>query len=281
MRSDPDNIIMLRPSYYSEISVILRHMSSLGLRNIGVIYQNDEYGISCFNDLSDIYSKNNYSINIIPATFERSSTYLYDTYKKILDDQDPFIDSYKRNSAALNIDAILLIGTSAQEIQVINYFKKLKPSMYFYNISFIGENIEKLKNLQNKSNIYITSPIKVDSKTFPILYNNLIKEMRLTNDKNKILDISLIFDKNLIEGFIAGMFTANILKKINRNKINRKAFIEQLYYENENYIEVFDMKLGPFISSKISRGLHTIYLSKYDEKTNKYNVISETKETDT
>lgn len=281
IRSEPDNIMMLRPSYHSEISVILKHMNSLGLKNIGVIYQNDEYGISCFNDLSDIYSVNNYNINIIPATYERNSTYLYDTYKNILDDQDPFIDSYKRNSAALNLDAILLFGTARQQIHIINYFKKLKPSIYFYGISFVGENTEKLKTLKNKSNIYMTNVINVNDRSFPILYSNLIKEMKISNDKNKILGVPIVLNQNLIEGFVAGMFAVNILKKMNPNHINRQNFIKSLYSQKENYIQVFDMKLGPFINSKISRGLHTIYLCKYDEKTEKYNVISESQETAT
>jgi hypothetical protein len=280
IKSEPDNIIMLRPSYYSEISLVLKHINSLGLKNLGVIYQNDEYGISCFNDLSEIYSTNNYSINIIPATYERNTTYLYDTYKKLLNNEEPFVDSYNRNNAVLNIDAIFLLGTSKQEIYIINYFKKLKPSMYFYNISFVGENVEKLKNIKNKSNIYITNVINVNNTSFPLLYKNLINEMKFSNNTNKTLGVPINLNQNLIEGFIAGLFTANILKKMDPNDINRKNFIKQLYSqtEGENYVQVFDMKIGPFISSKISRGLHKIYLCKYNEETGQYNVILESKE---
>ena len=278
IKSSPDNIMMLRPSYKSEISVILNHLNSLGLRNIAVIYQNDEYGISCFNDLSDLYSLNNYDINIIPATYERNSNYLYDAYKKILDDQDPFVNSYKRNAAVLNLDVILIFGTSKQEFHIINYFKKLKPSMYFYNISFVGDNTEKLKNIKNKSNIYLTNVIDISDRNFPILYNNLIKEVKISNGKNKILNVQINLNHNLIEGFVAGLFAANILKKMNPKYINRENFIKELYLDKENYVQIFDMKLGPFISSKVSRGLHTVYLSKYDEKTDKYNVISESKQ---
>ena len=280
IKSEPDNIIMLRPSYYSEISLVLKHINSVGLKNLAVIYQNDEYGISCFNDLSEIYSTNNYSINIIPSTYEKNTTYLYDTYKKLLNNEEPFVDSYNRNNAVLNIDAIFLLGTSKQQIYIINYFKKLKPSMYFYNISFVGENVEKLKNIKNKSNIYITNVINVNNTSFPLLYKNLINEIKFSNNTNKILGVPINLNQNLIEGFIAGLFTANILKKMDPNYINRKNFIKQLYSqtEGENYVQVFDMKIGPFINSKISRGLHKIYLCKYNEETDQYNVILESKE---
>lgn len=275
VRTDRDNLIMLRPSYKSEISLILKHINSLGLKNIGVIYQNDEYGISCFNDLSDLYSINNYPINLITATYETNSTYMYDTYKKILDNQDPFINTSKRNTAVSNIDVILLFGTSRQEIHIINYFKKLKPTMYFYNISFVGQNVEKLKKLKNKSNIYLTTVINVNNKRFPILYNNLINEMKLCNNKNQILKVPIMFNQNLIEGFIAGLFTSNILKKIKPNNINRESFINQLYSKKENYIDVFDMKIGPFVSTIESRGLHKVYLSKYNERLDKFDIILE------
>ena len=67
IKSEPDNIIMLRPSYYSEISLVLKHINSLGLKNLAVIYQNDEYGISCFNDLSEIFAKHKVCIDMHPC----------------------------------------------------------------------------------------------------------------------------------------------------------------------------------------------------------------------
>ena len=102
--------------------------------------------------------------------------------------------------------------------------------------------------------------------------------MKISNGKNKILNVQINLNHNLIEGFVAGLFAANILKKMNPKYINRENFIKELYLDKENYVQIFDMKLGPFISSKVSRGLHTVYLSKYDEKTDKYNVISESKQ---
>ncbi len=35
------------------------------------------------------------------------------------------------------------------------------------------------------------------------------------------------------------------------------------------------MRLGPFLSSKESRGLHKVYLSKYNEQQDKFEIILE------
>lgn len=270
IKVDPDNVMIIRPSYRGEINIMLNDIVSKGLKNIAIIYQNDEYGISCMNDLTNLYSINDYPINIISASYDRNSSYLLDTFKKLLGDNEPFIDSYKRNSMASNIDAILLFGTSKQEPYVINFFKKLKPDIYFYNLSFVGENLDTLQKLRNKSNIYITNVLHVNENYSPILYNNLLREIKYNNSINPYLKTPIIMTQNLIEGFIAGIFTANILKRVDHKNINRENFIKALYKEKENYIDVFDLRLGPFISNQDSKGLRTVYLLKYNEDTNRY-----------
>jgi hypothetical protein len=271
IKTDSDNIMILRPSYKQEIKAILDHMTYLGLKNISVIYQNDEYGISCFNDLIYLYSVNNYKINITSATYEKNSLYLYDTYKKILNNNDPLMDNYERNNIASSIDAVLLFSTAIQMPYIINFFKKLKPDIYIYNLS--NKTVDELKSVNNKNNIYMTSVLNVTQNTFPILYKKILKEIKYSNDINPYLDVPLKMNDTLIEGFIAGVFTLNILKNM-KNHINRKNFINQLYQNKENYIEVFDMKLGPFISSKESKGLNKIYLTKFNQKTNTFDVIN-------
>jgi hypothetical protein len=274
IRTDPNNVMMIRPSYIQEIDEILKHIVSNKLRNICVFYQNDEYGISCMNDLMNLYSTNDYPINIKSSSFERNSSYLYETFSKILDNNEPLVNSFERNSIIDNIDAILLFGTSKQEFYIINYFKKIKPNMFFYNISFVGENIKNLKKLKNKSNIYITNVLRVDETYHPILYKNLINEIEYNKSINPYLKTPIIMTQNLIEGFIAGLFASKIIEKINGKHINRENFINQLYNKKENYINVFDLKLGPFSSNTESTGLHKVYLLRFNGDTNTYEYIS-------
>lgn len=270
LKTEYDNMIMIRPSFKSEIELILDNMRKNNIKNISVIYQNDVYGISCLNDLVKLYSTNNYNINIKYASYETNSRYLSDTYKNILG-ADPFINSQNRTDAINNIDAVLLFTTTFEQIDVIDYFKKLKPNIFIYNISPIGENLNKLKQLKNKSNIFMTTVVKVNNNSYPVLYNTILNEVKYSNSMNKYLNVPITVTNNFIEGFIAGVFVGNIVKKMRHNNINRTAFINEVY--NLEYIDVFDMKLGPFITDKESRGLHKPYIMKFNPITDKYDYI--------
>jgi branched-chain amino acid transport system substrate-binding protein len=277
LRDSNNNCIILRPPYKSELEFIIQDITYRNLKNIAVIYQKDDFGISCFNDLLDLYSNGFDHINIIPGTYESNSVYLYDSYKEILNGANPYYNNSEREKAVSNIDAVIIIATSLQQEYIIKYFKTIKPDMYFYNMSNVGENLSKITKLENKSNIYLTQILNVNQTNHPELYNAIINELEYSKYKNLFTKKEITLNDNLIEGFITGMFCSNVLKKL--DKITRENFINEIYKYDENFFDIFDVKLGPFISNEdYASGFDQhIYLTKFNEITNRYDIISEKK----
>lgn len=290
LRNSNNNCIILRPSYKSELELIVQHINYQGFKNIAVIYQNDDFGISCFNDLVNLYSSNGYNINIIPAIYEEKTIYLYDCYKDILNGSytfyknegkmlngiNPYYNNKQRQDAVSNIDAVIIISTSLQQKYIIEYFKNIKPDMSFYSMSNIGNNSYQIRKLKNKSNIYETTILYVNKDKYKELYNAILNELEYSKYKNPFTKEKIILDNKLIEGFITGMFVSSIFKKI--NKITRENFINEIYKNKENFFDIFDMRLGPFIENEdYSAGFNNLYLTKYNEETNSYDIIYEKK----
>jgi hypothetical protein len=168
-----------------------------------------------------------------------------------------------------------LICTVYQKNKLIEYFKFIKPEIYVYTLSLSGDIPFKLKHNVNMDNVYYTDVLPDVKTVFPKAYatvQNEILEFNKTiqNNENKVE-----FNHSLFEGWIAGKMIGDALNRLGPNSINRDTFID-IFYKIQNF-KINDYTIGPYIYDKNNVGVKSIYLYKYNTKTNKYAIVKKYK----
>lgn len=242
------NTIFLNGIILYEFELILDNILKNNLKNICIIYQNDEYGLDSYNNFIKYIIDNNININIISsANYERGTLKFDNCFNELFNITNPFdYTQYKNNKILKQIDAVILFTTEMQINFLLSFFKKIKPSLFIYLNSFIEENklnFISLKNY-NKENIYKTDLYYNIKTNFPILYNKLLEEIDYYKKTNK-----LYLDKMspvLHMGFYSGLLIGQVIKNFKDMKnINRSSFID-MFYKIKNF-DIYGLKIGPFI----------------------------------
>lgn len=269
-------IILMRDSYKNEINSIVKHATANKKMNMGVIYQNDEYGISCFSDLTDCILANKYKLEIVASgSFERNSRFYYKGLKNLFGIEPYDFDKFKNLDRYKEIDCVLLICTAYQKNKLIEYFKYLKPDIFVYTLSLSGDISSKLANSVNMDNVYYTD-VQPDIKTkYPKAYKKALTEIEEYNKTVKQSDQSVKFGNALFEGWLAAKMIGEALKKMDKNKIDRDSFID-IFYKIQNF-QIEDYKIGPYVYGKNNVGTKSIYLYKYNSKKNDYDIVKKYK----
>jgi branched-chain amino acid transport system substrate-binding protein len=269
-------IILTRDSYKNEINTIVKHATSNGKMNMGVIYQNDEYGISCFSDLTDCILDNKYKLEIVASgSYERNSRFYYNGLKSLFGIEPYDFDKFKGSSRVNEIDCVLLICTSYQKNKLLEYFKFIKPEMYIYTLSLSGDLSSRLINKVNMDNIYYTDVLPDVKTVYPKAYKEVQNEILEFNKTIQIKEDRVKFNHSLFEGWIAGKMIIEALNRLGPASINRETFID-IFYKIQNF-RINDYSMGPYIYDKNNVGDKSIYLYKYNIKNKKYNILKKYK----
>ena len=269
-------IILTRDSYKNEINTIVKHATSNGRMNMGVIYQNDEYGISCFSDLTDCILDNKYKLEIVASgSYERNSRFYYNGLKSLFGIEPYDFDKFKGSSRVNEIDCVLLICTSYQKNKLIEYFKFIKPEIYVYTLSLSGDLSSRLINKVNMDNIYYTDVLPDVKTVYPKAYAAVQHEILEFNKTIQHKEDKVEFNHSLFEGWIAGKMIIEALNRLGPTSINRETFID-IFYKIKNF-KVNDYSIGPYIYDKNNVGVKSIYLYKYNIKNKKYNIVKKYK----
>lgn len=237
-----ENIIHTRPSYYDELKLILDNIIKTNKKNITILYQNDNFGISCINDLQYLISQKKYSnINVISyGSYDHGDILLDNSIKSSFKLQDIYNFNDRKNNKYINtIDSVIIIGPYTKIIQGIRYLKPIKNDISIYTISFAEinsiENIISNMSSNMLNNIFITQILPDSNNINKNLMNLISSEFQFYKKNNDDMANTLYLDilrKNrlsniLIEGFINGLFVSEILKDI--NNINRNNFVKEFY----------------------------------------------------
>jgi ABC-type branched-subunit amino acid transport system substrate-binding protein len=286
------NTIFTLPSYYNEMQITLDFLYKKNKKNISVIYQNDDFGLSMMNDINDVLNSDKYgnSFNIIStSSYELKGILLNNIFAKILDVNNPYNqEEIKKSKNVDKIEVLILLSTSKVVIESIQYFKQLNPKYYIMIFSFQDiANLIKVHNIEDKylNNIYTTQLIPNSDDVNKNIINTIKNEINFTKERllKKKDDYLFIYDTYLeeenistilIEGYLNGLFIIEILKGI-KNNITRDNFINEIY--KRKIINVMGFKFGPYVDfdscteemKKIENcpcnaGLRTVYLYKYD-----------------
>ncbi len=266
------NIIFTLGSVQSEFDLMIENILSNKITNIGIIYQNDDYGISFLNSfINNILSKK-LPLNVLNiASYEKNSQFLYDTFQKLFSIKKPYLVNYNGpdNTYVKEMQAVVLFCVDLQIATILGTIKRMNPNMYIYYNTFVGDNKSNYKIVKDDTaNIYqtmLTYDLKSD---YPTLYKMLIEEVDFYNKSidnyNVVLSkIKKIDDlSNMIYyGFYTGLLVIEVLKKFKSlDNISREDFINK-FYEVKDF-DIFGLKIGPFIINKNNQGINFASINK-------------------
>lgn len=265
------NIILTSGSLIEEYDLLFKIFRQNKITNISIIYQNDEYGYSYLNSLTNYIITQKEKINIMSiASYERNSIFLYDTYKKLFQINKPYLETYSDKNIT-QIQAIILFTTETQISSILGTLKKINPSVFIYYNFFVGNNILNYKVIENNSsNIYQTlSSYNIQNK-YPDLYNKFLEEVNYYNEFVKLDEITSInkidnFTNTLYQGFYSGLLIIEVLKSFdNLDTITRQTFIDR-FYQIKNF-DIYGLKIGPFEINKNNIGISYASINKVVDK---------------
>ncbi len=261
------NLILTSGSLIGEFELLQKLFEKHNIKNIGIIYQNDDYGQSYLNGFISYILNKKIEINIQSiANYERNSSFLYNTYKNLFEINKPFViqpDKKKVNE----IQAVILFVAEQQLSNILPSLKKINPSLYIFYNSFAGNDKSNYKIIKNNTeNIYQTL-LSYDLKAkFPHLYSKLIEEVDYYNKFTHTYEYKNIhkidyFSNTFYQGFYTGLLIIEVLKKFKTlDNLTRTEFINK-FYEIKNF-DIFGLKIGPFINNVNNQGINYVSINK-------------------
>lgn len=144
------NVVNMRASYYQETDeMVVRLTEDLGVRRIGVLYQNDSFGRAGLNGLRRAVARHGLSL-VAEADYPRNT----EAVKIALLDL--------RRSRP---EAVIIIGTYEPAATLIRWSRRLNFNPYFVNISVVGSTALARELGADGAGVYITQvvPFPLDS----------------------------------------------------------------------------------------------------------------------
>ncbi len=221
------NIINVRASYYDETREQVENLWGLGIRKIGVIYQDDAFGTAVLSGLKLALSKH-HAVPAAQGTFERNTL---DTDKGIM------------AARAANPEAVLLVGPYAPVAKIIKSAHAMGWHPLFLTVSFVGT--EKLiaeagKEAEGTIITQVLPPYNQTGLPAITLYR---KTMKQYYPQEELSFVSL-------EGFVDAMVVVEGLKRAGKD-LTREKFITAI-----ESIHNHDMGLGPKLTLNYGPGRH-------------------------
>lgn len=115
-------IFNVRASYYDETEKIIEQLVSIGIKNIAVFYQNDNYGQAGLKGVEIAMTKRNLKISA-KGTVERNTIKVEEAVNAI---------------AKVKPDAVVMVSAYKSCGEFIRQMKKTGSNAQFFNVSFVG-----------------------------------------------------------------------------------------------------------------------------------------------
>jgi hypothetical protein len=299
------NIIFTKVSYYNEIRMVLKLLENKKKKNIGILYEENEFGLSVINDIQYeiILNKQKNLYNILSTGKYEKDNYLVTNGIKDLLKIDTIDNIYELDKSEIlkKLEVVIILTTYDIALEAIEYLKTIKKDLYICCIdaTFMSEVENKLKeiNKEKTDNIYFIQSIPDLKNTNKNIYNDIIEEIKYydkkeneyTNSEDESINSTSYKSQNikinnvLYEGYLNGLFLINVIKKMKDN-ITVKNFKDVLY--SNKIINVNGINFGPFLGEESCKnlnkldcpcntGLNKLYLYKYDGNYKKFIFIKE------
>ncbi len=214
----PQNIINLRASYYQETEQLVAHLiNDLGIRRIGVMYQEDSFGQAGYQGVSQALAQR---------------------------DLDPVMVSvYRRNTTAVKTglldliaarpDAVILIGAYEPVASVIAWAHELDFNPMMLTISFVGSNAL-ARALGTRAQGTVVSQVvpfpRADTPSIVDAYRQALERVSADTEPGFVS----------LEGYLAGRLAVTALERAGQN-LTRQAFLDSVLVGEEIDLGGFQM----------------------------------------
>ena len=234
----PDNIINLRASYYQETEELVSHLiGDLGMRRIGVMYQEDSFGQAGYTGVTQALARR---------------------------DLEPLVVSvYRRNTTAVKTglldliaaepDAVILIGAYEPIASVIAWARKLDFDPIMLTISFVGSNALARALGSDAQGTVVSQVVPFPSATTPGIvatYHNALKAVAPDAEPGFVS----------LEGYLAGRLAIKGLERVGPG-LSRQGFLDSL-------LQGDDFAFGGFalnFSDGDNQGSDRVFLTVIDQ----------------
>lgn len=237
------NIFHLRDSYFAEAEGAVSYfVDHLGFEKIGVLYQEDAFGLSVLKGIQKALLKRDLEPEVT------------DTYVRGSMDLD---DSLERINAA-NVDVVMMVGTYSPLAKFIKKTHEIGNYPFFSTVSFVGSEafarelveVQQIAKSQHEKIIVTQVVPSPYSEKYSVIWDYLSLSLKffLEDRPNYVA----------FEGFLNAMVVAVALKKCGEDP-TRSKFIQEL-----EKLQNYDLGIAKSISydQNDHRGITGIYYSR-------------------
>ncbi|MFM2398668.1 MAG: hypothetical protein RL341_825 [Pseudomonadota bacterium] len=213
-------IFHVRASYYDETELIVKQLSSVGMKKIAVFRQNDSYGQAGLDGVTRALKQVNLPL-LATGTVERNSTDVAKALDTILPSKP---------------DVIIQISAYKSCAAFIKEAKKRGYTGQFYNVSFVGSKAlaDELGEVGNGIGISQVVPFPFNQRSA------IVREYQKTMKDAGFPD----YDFTSLEGYIAAKVTAEALRRAGRTP-SRESFMSALESLQSYDVGDFVVAFGP------------------------------------
>lgn len=216
------NVFHLRASYNDEIDVIVKQLTNLGLKKIGVFYQNDAYGQSGLEGVTQSLAARELK-PVAQATVERNSTN---------------VDAAVKTLLAAAPDAIIQVSVYKSCAAFIRSARKAGYGGTFYNLSCVGTQalIDELG--KEATGVVVTQVVPSPySSTRPIA-REFAEAVKKTNG-------AMQSNFSSMEGYLAAKLVTEGLKRAGGKTATREGLIAGIESIGRQSFGGFDVHVSP------------------------------------
>lgn len=237
------NIFHLRDSYYAEVEGAVSYfVDKIGLKKIGVLYQEDAFGLSVLTGIQKALLARKME-PVVTDTFVRGSTDLQTSLKRI---------------HAIDVEVVMMVGTSRPLAKFIKETHRKGKFPYFSTVSFVGSEVfaqelievQKIETKQHKKIIVTQVVPSPYSEKYKVIWEYLTLSLKyyLEDKPNYVA----------FEGFLNAKMVVLALENCGKD-LTRTRFIEEL-----EKLQDYDLGIEKTISynQQDHRGISGIYYSR-------------------
>ena len=216
-------VFNLRASYADETALMVKQLVALGLKKIAVFYQNDAYGQSGLEGVTQALAGQGLK-PVGAATVERNSQDVAKAFKTLV---------------PLGADVIVQVGTYAASAAFVRAARQAGYGGQFYNVSFVGTSALAQALGKDAEGVVVTQVVPSPFKTS----HPLAREFHAALQKS---GASLQPNYSSMEGFLAARVVGDALKAAAAaHRLQRDGLVAALESMNGQQVAGFPIAFRP------------------------------------
>jgi len=199
------NVVNIRASYNQETEAWIKHLTAdLGLSRIAILYQDDSFGRAGLAGVTEALKKRGLGL-VAEGTYMRGTT------------------AVKRALLAIrkgDPQAVVMVGAYEPCAEFIKLAHMIKLNAVFVNISFVGSKALAQELGRDGAGVVVTQVVPLPTDVNIPIVASYQKALKALDPNAKPDFVSL-------EGYIAGRFVVEVLKKLG-NPVTRAGFLSTI-----------------------------------------------------